>query len=203
MWQMPRSEILAVCVKGCDCMMKQYKGITTFLIMCMLLVFPYQTAEAMEETTYDYSQMSRSAMRREFAEKYRRKKELIKYRDIGETDWPLVDSVQLIYEKHYQDNPNSLPVPYCTYNAKGNFYAEVVEKSHSRIVLVYNGMSENGKCYLLVAEEEHYDLDGSMLDTTSLLEFYAVNLEEGKVYEAHKTTWGGAESEEYRKATTE
>ena len=114
-----------------------------------------------------------------------------------------MDSVQMIYNKHYRDNPNSLPVPYCTYNAKGNFYAEVMKKNHSQLLLVYNGMSENGKCYLFVAEEEHYDVDGTKLDNTSLREFYAVNLEEGEVYEAHKTSWGGAESEEYRKATRE
>lgn len=159
--------------------------------------------EAMEETAYGYTEISFSDIRQEFAEKYQQKKEIMKYRDIGTGDWPLVDSVQLIYEKHYQDIPGSLSGPYCTYNAKGNFYAEVADKSQSRIVLVYNGMSENGKCYLFVAQEEHFDTEGSMLNNTSLLEFYAVNLEEVKVYEAHKTTWGGVEAEEYRAATME
>lgn len=183
--------------------MKQYRIRTVFAIICMMIVFDCKPVKAMEETIDGYSEESLSDLRWEFLELYRQKKELMKYRDIGEADWPLVDSVQLIYKNHYQDNQNSLPVPYCTYNAKGNFYAEVVDKDHSRVVLVYDGMSENEKCYLFVAEEEHYDMDGTKLDNTSLLEFYAVNLEEGKVYEAHKTTWGGAESEEYRQATRE
>ncbi len=184
--------------------MRQIKVVTIWMFLCMMLsVLYYGTVEAMEETTYGYSEVSLSDVRQQFLEKYRQKQELMKYRDIGQADWPLVDSVQMIYEKHYQDDPDSLSVPYCTYNAKGNFYAEVVDKSHARIVLVYNGVSDNGKCYLFVAEEEHFDTEGSMLDNTSLLEFYAVNVEEGKVYEAHKTTWGGAESQEYREATRE
>lgn len=183
--------------------MRWYRIITTFIIICFIMTFQYEPVKAMEETVYKYSESSLSNLRWEFLEIYRQKKEAVKYRDIGEGDWPLVDSVQMIYNKHYRDNPNSLPVPYCTYNAKGNFYAEVMKKNHSQLLLVYNGMSENGKCYLFVAEEEHYDVDGTKLDNTSLREFYAVNLEEGEVYEAHKTSWGGAESEEYRKATRE
>lgn len=186
-----------------DIKLKRYRMITTFVVICMVVMLDCRTAKAMEETAYGYPEVSLSDLRREFMETYRQKKEAVKYRDIGEADWPLVDSVQLIYNKHYRDNPNSLPVPYCTYNAKGNFYAEVLDKDHSQLLLVYDGMSENGKCYLFVAEEEHYDVDGTKLDNTSLREFYAVNLEEGKVYEAHKTSWGGAESEEYRKATKE
>ncbi len=182
---------------------KLYKGIMLYMILCMMPLFPYKTVQAMEETNYGYSEISLSEVRQAFLEAYLQKKDLMKYRDIGEADWPLVDSVQLIYQKHYQDNPNSLPAPYCTYNAKGNFYAEVVDKSHSCVVLVYDGISENGECYLFVAQEEHYDVDGTKLDNTSLLEFYAVNVEKRKVYEAHKDTWGGAESEEYREATKE
>ncbi|MBP3477482.1 MAG: hypothetical protein J6K48_14390 [Lachnospiraceae bacterium] len=141
---------------------------------------------------------------KQFMEEYQEKKENARYLNVYEGDYPLADAVWLIYEKHYMDNPNSeSEAPSFTYNAKGNFYAEVMGKEHSRVLLVYNGMSENGKCQLFVAEEEHYDIDGSQLDNTTLLEFYAVNLEEGQVYEAHKTTWGGAESEEYKKATKE
>lgn len=183
--------------------MRRYQIITVFAAVCMIIIFDCGIVKAMEETVYGYTQVSLFDLRGEFMEIYKQKKELVKYRDIAEADWPLVDSVQLIYKKHYQDNPNSLPVPFCTYNAKGNFYAEVVKKDHSQIVLVYDGISENGKCYLFVAQEEHYDVNGTKLDTTSLLEFYAVDTEEGKVYEAHKNTWGGAESEEYREATKE
>lgn len=183
--------------------MRQAKVAVIVMFFCVMSVFDRGTVQAMEKTAYEYSNVSLSDIRQEFLEEYRQKKERIKYRDIGQADWPLVDSVQLIYEKHYQDNPGSLSMPYCTYNAKGNFYAEVTSESDSRIVLVYNGMSENEKCYLFVAEEEHYDAEGSMMDNTSLLEFYAVNLEEAEVYEAHKTTWGGAEAQEYREATRE
>ncbi len=183
--------------------MKRYRIIITFVISCILISFPCKPVKAMEETVTGYSESFLSDLRWEFLEIYRQKKEAVKYRDIAEGDWPLVDSVQMIYNKHYRDNPNSLSAPYCTYNAKGNFYAEVLNKDHSRLLLVYDGMSENGKCYLFVAEEEHYDVDGTKLDNTSLREFYAVNLDEGRVYEAHKTSWGGAESEEYREATRE
>ena len=107
--------------------MKQYKIITAFFIFCIMLMLFSKRTEAMEETVYGYKEISFSDIRREFAEKYQQKKEIMKYRDIGTGDWPLVDSVQLIYEKHYQDSPGSLSGPYCTYNAKGNFYAEVAE----------------------------------------------------------------------------
>lgn len=140
----------------------------------------------------------------DFVEEYQEKKDNARYLNVYDGDQPLADAVWLIYEKHYVDNPNSeSEMPCFSYNAKGNFYAEVMGKDHSCVLLVYNGVSENGKCQLFVAEEEHYDVGGSQLDNTSLLEFYAVNLEEGQVYEAHKDTWGGAESEEYRKATEE
>lgn len=182
--------------------MRRVKVITTLIVICIMPVFYGGTVEAMKETVYEYTQASLSDVHQDLPQKYRQKKESVEQSDFG-TDQPLADAVQMIYEKHYQDDPDSLSAPYCTYNAKGNFYAEVVDKNNSRIVLVYNGMSENGKCYLFVAEEEHFDTKDSMLDNTSLLEFYAVNLDEGKVYEAHKTTWGGAESQEYREATRE
>lgn len=182
---------------------KKYKVISMAIILCITILFYGNTTEAMEERAYISSEKSLSDIRRNFLVTFREKKEMLRYRDIGEGDWPLVDSVWMIYEKHYKEDPDSLSVPYCTYNAKGNFYAEVVDRGRSEIVLVYDGISENGKCYLFVAEEEKYDADGMKTDNTSLLEFYAVNLEEGEVYEAHKTSWGGAESEEYHKATTE
>lgn len=184
--------------------MRRYRAVTAFMILSMMWVSYCGTAKAMEQTVYGYPKVSLSDVRRDFLEKCQEKRELLRYRDIGKGDWPLVDSVQLIYEKHYIDDPDrSSNAPYCTYNAKGNFYAEVVDKGSSRIVLVYDGMSENGKCYLFVAEKENFGADGSKLDNTSLLEFYAVNLEKQEVYEAHKTTWGGPESEGYREATKE
>lgn len=144
------------------------------------------------------------AFTEDFMEEFQEKKDNARYLNVYDGDRPLADAVWLIYEKHYIDNPNSeSEAPSFYYNAKGNFYAKVMQKDYSSVLLVYNGMSENGKCQLFVAEEEHYDADGNPLDSTGLLEFYAVNLEEGQVYEAHKTTWGGAESEEYKKATQE
>lgn len=144
------------------------------------------------------------ALTEEFMKEFQEKKDNARYLNVYDGDRPLADAVWLIYEKHYIDNPNSeSEAPSFYYNAKGNFYAKVMQKEYSCVLLVYNGMSENGKCQLFVAEEEHYDVDGNPLDSTSLLEFYAVNLEEGQVYEAHKNTWGGAEAEEYKKATQE
>lgn len=163
-----------------------------------------ETLENAEQEEHNIERIKHPDKKQSFIEESQKKKENARYLNVYEEDRPLADAVWLIYEKHYIDNPNSeSEAPYFTYNAKGNFYAEVMQKDHSRVLLVYNGMSENGKCQLFVAEEEHYDTDGNQLDNTSLLEFYAVNLEEGQVYEAHKTTWGGAESEEYKKATRE
>lgn len=163
-----------------------------------------ETESEQNDFAMQNGEISEDEKQQQFMEEYQEKKENARYLNVYEGDYPLADAVWLIYEKHYIDNPNSeSEAPNFNYNAKGNFYGEVMGKEHSRVLLVYNGMSENGKCQLFVAEEEHYDIDGSQLDNTTLLEFYAVNLEEGQVYEAHKTTWGGAESEEYKKATKE
>lgn len=157
-----------------------------------------------EETETDIEKIKHPNRNQVFMEEFQEKKDNARYLNVYDGDRPLADAVWLIYEKHYIDNPNSeSEAPSFYYNAKGNFYAKVMQKEYSCVLLVYNGMSENGKCQLFVAEEEHYDVNGNPLDSTSLLEFYAVNLEEGQVYEAHKTTWGGAESEEYKKATKE
>lgn len=167
-----------------------------------------ESAEDSEQEEIDIERIKHpdknQAFTEEFMEEFQEKMDNVRYLNVYEGDRPLADAVWLIYEKHYIDNPNSeSEAPSFYYNAKGNFYAKVMQKEYSSVLLVYNGMSENGKCQLFVAEEEHYDADGNQLDNTSLLEFYAVNLEEGLVYEAHKTTWGGAESEEYRKAARE
>lgn len=170
-----------------------------------------QDTESTEDSEQEETDMERikhpdknQAFTEEFMEEFQEKKDNVRYLNVYDGDRPLADAVRLIYEKHYIDNPNSeSEAPSFYYNAKGNFYAKVMQKEYSCVLLVYNGMSENGKCQLFVAEEEHYDVDGNPLDSTSLLEFYAVNLEEGQVYEAHKNTWGGAEAEEYKKATQE
>ncbi len=152
----------------------------------------------------DTSQKEYTENQQAFMEEYREKKENTRYAGVYEEDYELADAVWLIYEKHYIRDPDSeREAPIFYYNAKGNFYAKVTGRDNADVLLVYNGVSENGKCQLFVAEEEHYDTDGNQLDNTSLLEFYAVNVEEGQVYEAHKTSWGGAESEEYRNATRE
>lgn len=162
------------------------------------ITVPEETEEVPEEGT----EMTTQTEKELFREEYEDKKEQARYEGIEGEDRNLVDAVWLIYDAYYIDDPDSPQNrPSLNYNAKGNFYASVVTKENGRVLLVYNGESENGKCYLFVAEEEHNDENGQNTGDTSLLEFYAVNLEEQQVYVAHKTTWGGAESEEYRKAT--
>ena len=87
------------------------------------------------------------------------------------------------------------------YTAKGNFYA-IFETDDSDGVtcekhLVYDRVSENGKCDLFVYQQEQAGAD------TQILGFYAVNRETNQVVSADKTTWGGVSSKEYQDATGE
>lgn len=69
--------------------------------------------------------------------------------------------------------------------------------------LTYDRVSQNGKCHLFVYYEEHYDADGNKLDNTSILNFYAVNLETAEVTAADKTSWSDSGSAAYHEATGE
>lgn len=87
------------------------------------------------------------------------------------------------------------------FTAKGSFYA-IFETDDSDGVtcekhLVYDRVSENGKCDLFVYQQEQAGAD------TKILGFYAVNKETNQVVSADKTTWSGASSKEYQDATGE
>lgn len=97
------------------------------------------------------------------------------------------------------------------YNAKGNLYL-ILDKGSRELdgitvstqeTLTYDRISQNGKCYLFVYYEEHYDSEGNKLDSTSILNFYAVNLTTGQVTAADKTSWSDTASEAYCEATGE
>lgn len=87
------------------------------------------------------------------------------------------------------------------FTAKGSFYA-VFETDDSDGVtcekhLVYDRVSENGKCDLFVYQQEQAGSD------TKILGFYAVKKGTDQVVSADKTTWGGVSSKEYQDATGE
>ena len=87
------------------------------------------------------------------------------------------------------------------FTAKGSFYA-IFETDDSDGVtcekhLVYDRVSENGKCDLFVYQQEQAGAD------TKILGFYAVKKGTDQVVSADKTTWGGISSKEYQDATGE
>lgn len=63
--------------------------------------------------------------------------------------------------------------------------------------LVYDRVSENGKCDLFVYQQEQVGADAKILG------FYAVKKGTGQVISADKTAWGGVSSKEYKDATGE
>ena len=87
------------------------------------------------------------------------------------------------------------------FTAKGSFYA-IFETDDSNGVtcekhLVYDRVSENGKCDLFVYQQEQVGADAKILG------FYAVKKGTGQVISADKTAWGGVSSKEYQDATGE
>lgn len=117
-------------------------------------------------------------------------------------------AARLIYDRIFavQDKKYSVQ-----YNAKGNLYI-VLDKGTreldgttvtTRETLTYDRISQNGKCHLFVYYEEHYDSTGNQLDNTSILNFYAANLETGEVTAADKTSWADSACEAYHEATGE
>ena len=87
------------------------------------------------------------------------------------------------------------------FTAKGSFYA-IFETDDSNGVtcekhLVYDRVSENGKCDLFVYQQEQVGAD------VKILSFYAVKKGTGQVISADKTAWGGVSSKEYQNATGE
>ncbi|MBS6195637.1 MAG: hypothetical protein KH828_08665 [Clostridiales bacterium] len=117
-------------------------------------------------------------------------------------------AAQLIYDRMFASQ-NKL----CSfqYNAKGNLYLDLGEGSResedagitTKETLTYDRISKNGKCYLFVHYEYHYDSSGQSLDNTSILNFYAANLETGEVVSADKTSWSDSACDAYYQATGE
>lgn len=125
---------------------------------------------------------------------------------------PYVDeptkAAQMIYDRIFAPQGKKCSFQY---DAKGNLYV-ILDKGSRELngttvttqeTLTYDRISKNGKCHLFVYYEEHYDDDGNKLDNTSILNFYAVNLETGEVTAADKTSWSDSGSAEYYEATGE
>lgn len=100
----------------------------------------------------------------------------------------------------------------CRYNAKGNFYALLMEgkgrpdenspeMAMDRTV-VYDRVSKNGKCHIFVNYETYYKEDGSEY-AVRFLDFYAVTMQSGEVFRADKHSWEETGNERYREATGE
>lgn len=100
-----------------------------------------------------------------------------------------------------------------SYNAKGNFYAyltegtgtleSVEEVMNTMETVVYDRVSENGKCHLFVHYREYYQVGETMPYTTEIVDMYAVDMATGQVYTSGRHAWADLGSEEYRKATGE
>lgn len=99
-----------------------------------------------------------------------------------------------------------------SYSAKGVLYAEVGEPTEkevqgetvtTRIRLVYDRESENGACDEVVCYEYHYDAEGNEIDSTTILDIYAVVKATGEVIPSGRTAWADLGNDAYREATGE
>lgn len=117
-------------------------------------------------------------------------------------------AAQLIYDQMFSSQGKTCSFQY---NAKGNLYLDLGSGTRSldgetvttRETLAYDRISKNGECCLFVHYEEHYDSNGQQLDNTSILNFYAANLDTRQVVSADKTAWADPASEPYHAATGE
>ncbi len=101
------------------------------------------------------------------------------------------------------------------YNAKGNFYAVLgsgreerttadgmtVDMNYEQTV-VYDRVSQNGKCHLFVQYKTYYDADGNET-ATAIEDMYAVNRETGEVLASGRHAWEDVGDTAYREATGE
>ncbi len=118
------------------------------------------------------------------------------------------NAARTVYEAVFQQEGKTYQE---TYNAKGNLYIVLdtydtvfqEQDVTARETLVYDRVSENGRCQLFVYYQEHYDSSGNQLDNTSILNFYAVDMTTGQVTAADKTSWSESASEAYHQATGE
>lgn len=100
----------------------------------------------------------------------------------------------------------------CRCDAKGNFYAFLAEGKNvpssgteelrTEYTVVYDRVSENGKCHLFVYYETFYNEDGTKYGT-AILNTYAVNMETGEVTASGKQAWADIGTEAYQEATGE
>lgn len=98
------------------------------------------------------------------------------------------------------------------YNAKGNFYASLADGSglpqggeqelRTERTVVYDRVSENGKCHLFVYYETYYNEDGTEY-ATAIRNTYAVDMDTGAVIPSQKQAWEDVGTEEYQAATGE
>lgn len=116
------------------------------------------------------------------------------------------------YRKLYEAIYEKQGYPYeYGYNAKGNFYAflcegtevpETAEEEMSyRETVVYDRISQNGRCHLFVHYKIYFQEGTEYL--TQIIDMYAVDMESGAVYASGRHAWEDVGNEAYREATGE
>lgn len=131
--------------------------------------------------------------------------------DSAEPSWEseIEELARCIYDEELADTEDYFEM---TYSAKGNPYAILGEGEKelitgktitTRQTLVYDRTSQNGKCELFVYYKEKYYLDGTPLDTSDILDMYAVDKESHEVYPSGRHAWADVGNKEYREATGE
>ena len=96
--------------------------------------------------------------------------------------------------------------PVYTADAKGNPYVVISDDGTTRVRLVYDRPTANGACLQYVCYQDQMSADaqgGRSAESTAILDFYAVDIADGSVYAAGKTSWDGTADSAYRAATGE
>lgn len=122
--------------------------------------------------------------------------------------------VEGAYKVLYEELFAKEDYPYETsYNAKGNFYACLIEGTgtlestegtfETLETVVYDRVSKNNKCHMFVHYREYFRPNEQNSFTTGIVNMYAVDMETGEVYISDRHAWADLGTQEYRAATGE